>query len=103
MYPIYFQRYIEYYFDVEKIAFKPEDIEYTEDLQIVSNEDLSTLFNTKQIRDYIAPDGVLCINCVPLRPIIDNIVCIKEPGGPVSTRILSNLYIESGQYKGLLL
>lgn len=70
------------------------------DLVPVSDPDLSELFKDSRIVDYIAPTGLLMVHVVPLKPVVENITCIR--GLENSTVIYSDINFESGEYGGLL-
>ena len=77
-----------------------DDLSVTPDLETVSDQHLIGLFNDSRIRDYIAPEGTLLVNWVPLKPLEHNIPYIRGTEG--SAKIYSDLKLNESDHSGLL-
>ena len=68
--------------------FRQKDNE-TSELEKVSDDNLSVIFNNEKTRDYIAPRGIMLLHWTPLKPLVENISAIRGIEG--STNIYSDI------------
>ena len=55
-------------------------------IENVSDKALSTIFNNRKTRDYMAPKGVMLVHWTPLKPLTENIPTIRGVEG--SSRVI---------------
>ena len=68
--------------------FRQKDNE-TSELEKVSDDNLSVIFNNEKTRDYIASRGIMLLHWTPLKPLVENISTIRGIEG--STNIYSDI------------
>ena len=95
-----FQNSFSFSLDPESITLQSNDIELAESLHNLSYGRLSSHLQLEETRKYLAPNGRLCINSVPLKIERNNTEYIIGHDDSIVTYY--DVTAENGKYRGLM-
>lgn len=73
------QQYPWYYFSGEGIVISEAGFQNASELQTMSANELSLYFQSRTVREYLSPEGIMIVDVVPYQMIDSNIPMMMQP------------------------